>query len=144
MDKRKNIHSSIWGPVLWKSLYFIAMSYPIENPSTEIVGKFKTYFTDMKYFLPCEKCRAHYMMHIQKDPVKNHLRNRETLLRWLVDLNCNVNKSLGKKPVFYQEKMNELLTETDIRQNNMENFKPIVYILLISLGLYTLKKYLKK
>ena len=142
-DNRANIHPAIFGKVFWPFLYYTAWSYPKENPSHCLQEKFRELFENLKYYLPCEKCRAHFMQNVQKNPVKNHLKNRETLLRWIVNLESTINKSLGKSPVYYNQVYEKLNLETNIQSKNMEVIKPIVIIGLIAGGYYLYKKYNK-
>jgi hypothetical protein len=142
LDERDNVNPKVFGPPMWKVLYYIAFSYP-DNPSYDIRKKFCDFYSSIKYILPCEKCRVHYMQHFKKNPVDKHLDNKESLLRWLVSLNSAVNKSLGKPEIFYNQKYNQILNE--LKGTRFMDFidKKILLGIIAALSFYIIYKKLK-
>ena len=57
----------------------------------------------LKNILPCEKCRNHYDQTLTTYPIENHLENKESLFKWLVDVHNRVNIDNGKREYSYDE-----------------------------------------
>ena len=92
----------IWGPHGWKFLHSMTLSYP-DNPSENDRNNFSQFFNILKDVLPCEKCQLHFAKNLQTYPVENHLENKESLFRWLVDIHNRVNVDNGKREYTYDE-----------------------------------------
>ena len=92
----------IWGHHGWKFLHSMTLSYP-DNPSENDRNNFSQFFNILKDVLPCEKCQLHFANNLQTYPVENHLENKESLFRWLVDIHNRVNVDNGKREYTYDE-----------------------------------------
>ena len=95
------IHTNFWGPGAWEFLHSITFNYP-NHPTPKEKQQTRQFFHLLKYVLPCERCRQHYTEGIEKImPIEPHLKNQETLSRWLVRFHNTVNKRLGKPIMSY-------------------------------------------
>ena len=92
----------IWGPHAWQFLHSITLSYP-DNPTLEDKNNHAYFFNSIQNILPCQKCRDHYTQNLQELPVEQHLDNKESLFRWLVDVHNRVNVTNNKREYSYDE-----------------------------------------
>lgn len=95
--EKEGLYTLIWGPTQWEALHNITFNYP-HNPTDDIKNKYYNYFLSVADVLPCCTCRDNYKKHISKGNTKltlEHLKNRETLTRWLYNLHKKVSKKLG-------------------------------------------------
>ena len=53
--------------------------------------------------LPCQGCANHYKENIANVPIDDHLKDRESLLRWTFDIHNEVNKLKGKPILSYED-----------------------------------------
>jgi len=90
-----------WGPAGWQFLHTITFAYP-KNPTMKMKKRYLKFFKVLKYVLPCPVCCAGYAHNLKGLSLK-HMRNTETLSRWLVGVHNQVNFKLGKKLKGYQE-----------------------------------------
>lgn len=89
--------TSVWGPGMWHSLHTISFNYPI-NPTKNDKRNYRDYILNMKYILPCGKCRNNLRDNFKKLPLKmKHMENRETFSRYVYELHELINTMLGKK-----------------------------------------------
>jgi len=99
---KNSIKPKIWGPHGWKFLHYVSLGYP-DNPTEEDKRNYKDYFTSLRYVLPCEKCALNYKHNLAKFPIDNHLHNRDTLVKWAIDVHNEVNEELDKPTLQYDE-----------------------------------------
>lgn len=98
-----NIDPALWGADMWNVLHYITFSYP-ENPSKNEIENMRIFFTNIGKVLPCEKCRYHYGLNLQKFPLSDTvLSSRYKLISWLVDVHNDVNKRTNKPIVTVDE-----------------------------------------
>lgn len=135
-----NINPSLWGPHCWKFLHFVTLSYP-ENPTEEDKTKVKNFIFCLKNILPCEKCRHHFHINLNKYPITDKvLSSRYNLINWLLNIHNEVNSKNGKKMYTYQD----LLKEYDLENNN-ENYNveiatiALLVLLVIIVAIYMIK-----
>lgn len=118
------IHTNFWGPGAWEFLHSITFNYPI-HPTSQEKETTRQFFHLLKYILPCERCRQHYTEGIEKImPIEPHLKNRDTLSRWLVRFHNIVNKRLGKPIMSYQsvqEKYQSMQGQCQIHEINISS-----------------------
>ena len=106
------MHPEFWGPSGWKFLHSVTFQYPIK-PTVNDKAHYKEFFNSLKHTLPCEKCAYHYTAHLRKFPIDSALETREKLVRWLINVHNEVNKSLGKREYFYEEVIDIYKDEID-------------------------------
>jgi len=96
---------TVWGPKLWFFIHTIALNFP-ENPTFEQKKTYESFFDNLKYIIPCDKCRLHYTQRQQVNPVSKYLTDPNALFMYTIDLHNEVNKSLGKRIYSYEEVSN--------------------------------------
>ena len=93
--------SSIWGPSAWVFLHSVSFTYP-ENPSRTDKSRFKDFFEQLCYVLPCKDCCIHYQKELTDTGLEKAIESRDSLSRWLVTVHNNVNRRLGKHIIPYE------------------------------------------
>jgi hypothetical protein len=105
--------TSIWGPPLWHVLHSMSFNYPV-NPSKDDKTHYKELILNLRWTLPCGKCRANLLCNLKKLPIKSsHMKSRDSFSKYVYNLHELINKMLGKT--------NEL-TYNDIRER-YEHFR---------------------
>ena len=133
MDKQV-ITPDLWGPHGWKFLHYLSFGYPMD-PTTEQKNQYKTFFLSLQHVLPCSICSKHYSENLMEYSLDDALRNRDVLVRWVIDIHNSVNEAQGKKIYEYDEAI-RLYTTKD----NSTVFTVVFIALLIFLIYYILKK----
>ena len=136
----------IWGPHAWQFLHSITLSYP-DNPTLEDKNNHAQFFNSIQNILPCQSCRDHYTQNLQALPIEQHLDNKESLFRWLVDIHNRVNVTNNKREYSYDE-VTELYEKMYSKSGDTSGSKLIgnkwlfilLIILLIILGIYHYRK----
>jgi len=89
--------TSIWGPSLWHVLHTMSFNYPTQ-PSKDDKIHYRDFILNLKYTLPCGKCRENLKKNIKELPLQmKNMDSRETFSKYVYDLHELVNKMLGKK-----------------------------------------------
>lgn len=83
-----------WGPLLWTSLSFIALNYPM-HPTEKQKMQFDTFLRVLGPVLPCQKCSENYKRHAATLS-EEHLESRETLVKWIFDVHNEVTRSKNR------------------------------------------------
>lgn len=91
--------TSVWGPALWHVLHAISFNYPM-NPTNQQKRDYKKFLLALGKVLPCGSCRDNFPINCNKigGITNDVLENRDKFSRFIYNLHCSVNKSLGKKP----------------------------------------------
>ena len=106
-----------WGPVIWHALHYITLGYPT-NPTIEQKEKYKQFFTLISDVLPCSICANHYSENLIKIPLNDQsLENKETLIKWLIDIHNLVNESKNKPIISYDEARVLIEKDTECKHN---------------------------
>jgi len=72
----------------WNFLYSIVFEYPdygFELSKARYNG-YITFFTNLKYLLPCKRVRDEYRKYIESYPIENYMDTRDILKKWLYKL----------------------------------------------------------
>jgi len=88
---------NIWGPGAWLFLHSITLNYP-NKPNIEQKKIYSDFFYQLGKVLPCSKCQKHYFNNINKYPINFHLKSKESLSKWLVNIHNEIN-ILNNKPI---------------------------------------------
>jgi hypothetical protein len=96
------MHPEIWGPHAWIFLHSISLNYP-ENPSELDKERYRNFFSNLQYILPCEKCAYNYGIKLKSNPIE--LDSKSELIEWLIKIHNIVNESNGKKKISNDEFM---------------------------------------
>ena len=145
--------NKIWGPNFWFTLHTVTLAYP-DNPTYADKRRYNDFFVSVQHILPCKKCREHYRLHLDNSPISISLDNKESLVKWLFDLHNQVNISLNKPVMEYQdfkEKYRKIYNPNliekieNIETNDNKNAKIIIFIIIFS-GIFgfVYYKYYKK
>jgi len=97
-------NNNIWGPSGWTFLHTITFNFP-DNPSDRDKHNYYNFFNNLKYILPCEKCKKHYIEN-SKD-LNENLDSKDDLVKWLIGIHNKVNELNGKKIWTYDEVYNK-------------------------------------
>jgi len=123
----------VWGKYLWKSIHYIALGYP-DNPTEDQKLEYKTFYLLLKTVIPCKKCRDHYIENLESNPLNDAaLKNKNSLIKWTIDLHNLVNQQLGYPIISYDKALDELTKETFANTINSEINYSQSYSLLIIL-----------
>lgn len=114
-----DINPSIWGPSGWIFLENVAKGFP-KNPTIIEKHNYKVFFTSLTNILPCSTCRQNYKKHLRNYPLKDYLKNSNTLLKWV-----NLIKTKTKEKIKQQIKAQKssLLNSTNERIERIQNRK---------------------
>ena len=89
--------TTIWGPGIWHYLHTMSFNYPV-SPSVEDKRHYRDFVLELKYVLPCGKCRKNLIKTLKKHPLNiSEMKSRETFSKYIYDLHEHVNKMLNKK-----------------------------------------------
>ena len=150
-------NNNIWGPPAWTFLHSVTLAYP-DNPTETDKTNYRNFFTNLQPVLPCLKCSNNYLKHITEDPVENHLTDKESLVKWLIEMHNKVNQLYDKPVVTYDEMLDRYKKLYNINNFNMfdknitnysksktNNILIFLFVVLICIliGLYV-KRYLNK
>lgn len=88
-----------WGPSMWKSMFIIGTNYPVkiddDNKDHIALKKhYKSYYTSLKFMLPCKFCRDSYSDFLKQLPIDNYLDGRRNMVLWIYKMKDLVNKKL--------------------------------------------------
>lgn len=90
------MNPNIWGPHAWIFLHTITLNYP-NFPTNEEKEQHKKFFESLQHTIPCLECAKHYGNNVKKYPLTpNILKNRNNLVRWLINMHNQVNISTNK------------------------------------------------
>ena len=90
---------NIWGPHAWHFMHAVTLSYPL-NPTQKQKNTYKLFFHNLTDILPCTHCSSNYKIHITQLPIEPFLKNRKTLVSWLIQIHNLTNKHLKKNTFF--------------------------------------------
>jgi len=130
---------NIWGPGAWIFLHSITLNYPY-NPTIQDKKTYLDFFNNLHRVLPCSVCKTNYKKHLSSNPVNFHLQSKQSLVKWLIEIHNQANKSAGKPIVTFDEFMKiykNLYKNPDksiIQYKNHNAFlKKCVYFLLLTI-----------
>jgi hypothetical protein len=101
MSAHNGFHTHIWGPPWWFTLHTSSFNYPL-SPTDEDQRSYYTWIAGLCDVLPCGPCRNNIRVTLRKLGFSRaHLRNRAAFSRFVYDMHCEVNASLGRdSPTF--------------------------------------------
>ena len=131
-----SIKPSVWGPQGWAFMHYVSFGYP-DNPSSRDKQNYKNFYYSIQNILPCKNCQRNYQENLKEDPIENSLRDRDSLIKWVIDIHNKVNKEMSKKEYEYEEAIKLYQGENPQLLNHC--LKVIVLIII----LYILYNFLK-
>ena len=93
---------NIWGPGAWLFLHSITLNYPKE-PTEQDKKIYSDFFHSLQNILPCSICRENYKIHLNNNPINFNLKNKNDLVRWLIKIHNETNKTNNKPLIKYDE-----------------------------------------
>ena len=122
----KVVGPDTWGPVIWHALHYITLGYP-NNPTDDNKEKYKQFFTLLSDTIPCSICANHYSENLKKMPLDdNALENKESLIKWLIDVH-NVVNEMNKKPIIkYEDARKMIEKDTECKHNIIYKPEPVI------------------
>ena len=134
---KNSLKPKIWGPHGWKFMHFVSLGYP-NNPTDTDKKNYKDFYYSLQHILPCEKCAQNYKYNLEKYPIDNHLANRDTLVKWVIDVHNEVNEELNKPTLKYEEAVSLYLKEDSKLLDYC--FKLSVLVIILIFLYFLLKK----
>ena len=98
-----NLNPYVWGPHFWFTLESIALGMPDKLEPNEIVI-YKNFFESFKLLLPCFKCRLHYSLNLEDNPLTDEiLKTKKSTVKWLLNLHNIVRKQSKQNIINHDE-----------------------------------------
>jgi hypothetical protein len=99
--------TTIWGPSMWHYLHTMSFNYPV-HPTCNDKKHYYDFVSNLKYVLPCGKCRKNLCKNFKKLPFRyKHMNSRATFSKYIYDLHEVVNNMLHKKSGLSYEDVRE-------------------------------------
>lgn len=134
----------VWGRHVWKALHYISLGYP-DKPTKEEKEHYKNFFTLLKYTLPCNLCRIHYNDNLLEYPLTDDvLKNKNNLVKWVIDLHNIVNKKKGYPVLTYEQALENINSYDTIHTNNLYFYLLIILIIILIILFLNKKLIFKK
>lgn len=134
------MNPKIWGRPGWTFLHLVTCEYP-DNPTDQDKINYKQFFTDVQYILPCSKCKNHYASNLQKYPItENVLKDRYSLMNWLIDVHNQVNYDTGKKVLTQIEAYSAIQKMMKPKVNYWMISTVVLLIILVVIIFYSILK----
>ena len=93
MSNENGLSTKKWGPGAWIILHSSAQRYPI-NPTDKEKECYKGFYSNLKFTLPCGKCKESYTEFLKMLPIDYFLGSRELLTFWIYTVHNFVNFKL--------------------------------------------------
>ena len=72
----------IWGPHFWFMMRCVAYNFP-DNATIYDSRYYIDFYTNIKYILPCEKCKLSYNKLMDKYPIDQYAKDKTKLMSWV-------------------------------------------------------------
>ena len=118
---------NVWGKHGWIFLHSVTMAYP-DEPTENDKQNYKEFFNSVSIVLPCKVCRKHLKQHMDELSIDNALRNKKTLVEWLINIHNKTNVTLGKPTYTYKEVIEIYKKMYNNPTNESKNNKKIEYV----------------
>ncbi len=92
---QRNFSANEWGPHFWKTMHYVAHSYP-DAPTQKQKKEYERFYKSLMVVLPCSLCRKSYISYYKSLPIKLFMRDRLHLTYWVFIIHQRVNKKLKK------------------------------------------------
>lgn len=91
-DSPNGFNTKVWGPCMWTFLHTMAFNYPL-HPTPQKQQQYFQFIQCLGNVLPCGTCRDNYNKNLRElgFSKKKHLKNRETLGKFMYDLHTHIN-----------------------------------------------------
>ena len=89
--------TTVWGPGMWHYLHTMSFNYPVK-PTKYEKKHYKDFVLQLKYVLPCGKCRENLKRNFKELPLTQaDMESRYTFSKYMYKLHEKVNTLLNKK-----------------------------------------------
>lgn len=93
---------NVWGPSTWDSWHMISFAYPPGADEGQEVPadkreEYANYYETGSKVLPCSDCSARGVDYMARNPIRDCLHARSSLVKYVVDMHNDVNSRTGKK-----------------------------------------------
>ena len=89
--------TTVWGPAQWHMLHTISFNYPVK-PTLKQKKQYRDYILSLQHVLPCGACRKNLVKNLKQLPLTMaHMKDRDSLSRYVYNLHELVNRMLKKK-----------------------------------------------
>ena len=132
----QTMNPAIWGRHAWNFMHLVTMGYP-EYPTEADKQHYYDYLSQLRFVLPCSKCRNGYTDHLVQYPLTEQvLSSRNDLVKWGIDLHNAVNINTGKPQLSYPVALEHLaaLSSPPAKSTSID----YLYIALIVIALLIL------
>ncbi len=106
----------IWGPHFWFILKCITHNYPM-SPTAQDKEHMESFFYELQFVLPCEKCKYTFKQHYNKYPINKYLSCRTKLIEWLELIYDETNRSIANNRVKIMDEYIDTGEMVPIKQN---------------------------
>jgi hypothetical protein len=107
-----------WGDPIWKTMYIIAYTFP-EDADEEYRIHLCDIYNHFSFVIPCKECCTHYKEFLHQFPVEEAVISRDTLLKWVNDLQNSIN-TMTKRPLV---NLDMKIVEMDKFNNDVKSVK---------------------
>jgi FAD-linked sulfhydryl oxidase len=92
----------IWGPHAWIFIHTIASQYP-ERPTQQEKQRYKMFFVNLPWVLPCVQCGINMMNYIEQNytSFNKAFESRQALFDWTVGFHNHVNSQ--ERTIIYNQ-----------------------------------------
>jgi len=108
IHRGKNCYSNptVWGPPTWFFLHSMTLALPDDVP-VQKQESVKSLMYALQNVLPCPTCGINLKKHMAELPIEPHLKSRDALVKWMVDIHNMVNRDVGHKEYTVDEAKSE-------------------------------------
>lgn len=82
----------LWGPHFWYIMRTVAHNYPKE-PKQMDKQHVKTFYINLQYMLPCQKCKTEYSLLLNKNPLDKVTCCNSCLIKWVETMYTEISKN---------------------------------------------------
>jgi hypothetical protein len=96
-ESNNGMLTTVWGPSMWHYLHTMSFNYPV-NPTNDDKNHYMKFILNLKYVLPCGKCRKNFRKNLKRLPLTiSQMQSRDTFSKYIYDLHELINTMLDKK-----------------------------------------------
>lgn len=141
------IPADIWGPHYWFVFHTLCYAYP-ERPNKIAKKKMYDFVQNIPFIIPHLGISDYFTKILDKYPVSSYLDNRKDLMKWFHFIHNEINRSIGKDQISFDESMRqyiEYIEKNKIKSNDtnhlyirrfvLEYKTPIVFSIIIIIGI---------
>jgi hypothetical protein len=137
------LDENVWGPLYWKFLYTIALTYP-NRPNDVTKRKYYDLLMNFPLFIPNENMGNTFSKFLDNYPPQAYLTSRESFIKWVCFIHNKINVFLGKPEMGYLEAMDAFyedykpndLKKKDERKNKHKFIFASIMLLLITVIIF--------